>query len=423
MKYTTWDVPEIGEDLVGRVEAAAAMLHDGSGDGAQYRGWLTLPTDYDEDEYTRIQSAAQRVQADGDIFITIGIGGSYLGAKAVTHAMSNIFTGVRTAGGKVEMLYAGNQLSSAYLQELLDYIKNKSVYLNIISKSGTTLEPALTFKVLRAALEERYGEDGARERIFATTDKERGVLKDLAGKKGYETFIVPDDVGGRYSVLTAVGLLPIAVAGISIDDLMQGAADAAERYSAPYGDNACYQYAAVRNALYESGKKIEILVGYEPKLQYFSEWWKQLFGESEGKDGKGLYPASMQFTTDLHSLGQYVQEGERHVFETVIDIEDPGAEIDIVQESGDADGLNYLAGKTMHEANTAAREGTRAAHRAGNVPQIALTLERLDAYNIGHLIYFYEKACAVSAYTMGVNPFNQPGVEAYKKEMFSLLGK
>lgn len=414
----SWGTPIADDHLLSRVTDAAAILHDGSGVGSDARGWLTLPTEYDHAAFVRIEAAAVRIREKGDVFITIGIGGSYLGARSVEHALSSY-----EGSDSIQVLYAGHHLSSREMTQLLEYIKDKSVYLNVISKSGMTLEPALAFRVLRRFMEERYGHEGARDRIFVTTDAREGALKTLANEKGYETFVVPDDVGGRYSVLSAVGLLPIAVAGISINALMRGARDAIEFCGAPYAENPCYQYAALRNALYADGKKVEIFVSYEPAMAYFSEWWKQLFGESEGKDGKGLYPASMQFTTDLHSLGQYVQEGERIMFETVIDIADPGAVIAIPEDANDYDGLNYLARKTIHDANVAAREGTRAAHLDGSVPQIALTVPKLDAYYMGQLIYFFEKACAVSAYTLGVNPFNQPGVEAYKKEMFSLLGK
>jgi len=415
----SFGVPDIDAALEQRIMRSAQKLHDGTGEGAESRGWMSLPVDYDQQEFARIKEVAAHVRDNAEVFITIGIGGSYLGSKAVICALEDTFA----QGPGPKMVFAGNQLSSAYMQDLLMFIQDKSVYLNVISKSGTTLEPALAFRLLRNALEAKYGEDGARERIFVTTDAHKGALKSLAAEKGYETFVVPDDIGGRYSALTAVGLLPIAVSGIDIDSLMAGARAAMTLYSQPYAHNDCYQYSALRSALYEDGKKIEILVGYEPSLHYVGEWWKQLFGESEGKDGKGLYPSSMQFTTDLHSLGQYVQQGERRLFETVLYVEDSGARIAIPEDSGNHDGLHYLVGKTLDDANTAARKGVRAAHLGGDVPQISISVPQKNAYYLGQLLYFFEKACAVSAYTLGVNPFNQPGVEAYKKQMFTLLGK
>lgn len=425
VKMKSFDTPTITEEVRECIMRSAQMLHDGTGEGAQYRGWITLPTHYDAQEYKRIQEASRWIRENANVFITIGIGGSYLGAKAVISALDNPFSRSTKDSQKApEMIFAGHHLSTQYMQDLLAYIKDKDVCINVISKSGTTLEPALAFRLLRTALEERYGMEGARERIFVTTDAERGALKTLSDERGYETFIVPDDIGGRYSVLTAVGLLPIAVAGINTDLLLRGAADMQEESCATYEENACYQYAAARHALYADGKKIEILIGYEGALQYFNEWWKQLFGESQGKEGKGLYPSSMQFTTDLHSLGQYVQEGERILFETAIIVDpDPSIEISIPEDPDNHDGLNYLVGKTLHEANSAACEGTRDAHLEGGVPQITLSVERIDAYTLGSLIYFFEKSCAISAYALDMNPFDQPGVEAYKKKMFSLLGK
>lgn len=422
VRFESFDTPLVTSEAKEHILRSVQTLHDGTGGGAQYLGWLDLPAQYDKAEYDRIQRAATRIGTQCDVFITIGIGGSYLGAKAVISALRDSFTHGQT--GHPEMIFAGHQLSTRYMQDLLAYIKDKDVCINVISKSGTTLEPALAFRLLRTALEEKYGAEGARERIFVTTDAHKGALKTLSDEKGYETFVVPDDIGGRYSVLTAVGLLPIAVAGIDTDLLLRGAAAMQEESCSAYEENACYQYAATRYALYNQGKKIEILIGYEPSLQYFNEWWKQLFGESEGKDGKGLYPSSMQFTTDLHSLGQYVQEGERILFETAIVVDsDASIQIAIPEDSDNHDGLNYLAGKKLHDANQAACEGTREAHLEGGVPQIVLGVEKIDAYTMGSLIYFFEKACAVSAYALDVNPFDQPGVEAYKKKMFSLLGK
>ncbi len=416
-----WEVPESSNEMIGRVQDAAQKLESGVGEGAHYRGWLDLPTNHDRGEYHRIKEVAKSVREDADIVIIIGIGGSYLGTRAIKDALTKPLS--QTGMGEPEVIYAGHHLSTSYLQSLRAYCKNKSVYINVISKSGTTLEPALAFRILRKDLEEVYGEQEASRRIIATTDVKKGALKKLAQQKGYETFIVPNDIGGRYSVLTAVGLLPLAIAGVDIDALMDGAKDAQDVYGTQYEENACYQYVAARNNLYERGKKIEILMSYEPKLQYINEWWKQLFGESEGKDGKGLYPSSMIFTTDLHSLGQYIQEGERSMFETGIIFNDSADELIIPEDQDDYDGLNDLAGKSVQEVCVAAREGTRAAHSEGGVPQIFLEISQLDAYHIGHLIYFFEKSCAVSGYVLGINPFNQPGVEAYKKEMYELLGR
>lgn len=391
---------------------AHRKIYDGTGEGADFLGWLNLKVD--EDELLRIKNAAEKIKATSDVLVVIGIGGSYLGARAVIDALSNNF-------GEKKVLFAGNNLSPDYLNDLLDYIDDKRVCLNVISKSGTTIEPAISFKILREYMEKKYGEE-AKERIFVTTDKEKGVLKEIANQKGYETFVVPDDIGGRYSVFTAVGLLPIAAAGIDVDRLLAGVYAAEEKYSA-LENNPCYEYAVVRNVLYKEGKKVELLANYEPKLHYIIEWWKQLFGESEGKDLKGIFPAGVDYTTDLHSMGQYIQEGERHLFETVIDVQNPYRDIMLEADENAIDKLGYLNGKTMNEANHSAMQGTIIAHVNGKVPNILIQLEKLDEENIGELLYFFEKACGISGYILGVNPFNQPGVEAYKKEMFRLLGK
>ena len=391
---------------------AHRKIYDGTGEGADFLGWLNLKVD--DEELTRIKNAAEKIKSTSDVLIVIGIGGSYLGARAVIDALSNNFR-------EKKVLFAGNNLSPDYLNDLLDYIDDKRVCLNVISKSGTTIEPAISFKILREYMEKKYGEE-AKERIFVTTDKEKGVLKEIANQKGYETFVVPDDIGGRYSVFTAVGLLPIAAAGIDVDRLLAGVYAAEEKYST-LENNSCYEYAVVRNVLYKEGKKVELLANYEPKLHYIIEWWKQLFGESEGKDLKGIFPAGVDFTTDLHSMGQYIQEGERHLFETVIDIQNPYRDIILEADENAIDKLGYLNGKTMNEANHSAMQGTIIAHVNGNVPNILIQLDKLDEENIGELLYFFEKACGISGYILGVNPFNQPGVEAYKKEMFRLLGK
>lgn len=392
---------------------AEKKLYEKTGEGSDFLGWVDLKLDMNE--LARVKEAAKKIREISDILVVIGIGGSYLGARAVIDALSHNFY-------DKNVIYAGNNLSSDYLNDLLDYIKDKRVCLNVISKSGTTIEPAISFKILREYMEKQYGEEGARERIFITTDKEKGVLKDIAIKKGYETFIVPDDIGGRYSVFTPVGLLPIAAAGINIDEILKGVFEAKETYK-EFENNSCYEYAISRTIQYRKGKKIELLVNYEPKLHYITEWWKQLFGESEGKDGKGLFPAGVDYTTDLHSMGQYIQEGERHLFETVLDVKNPYRNIMFECDKDSMDKLSYLDGKDMNEANHSAMRGTIIAHTNGNVPNILLEIDRIDEYHIGELLYFFEKACGISGYMLGVNPFNQPGVEAYKKEMFNLLGK
>ena len=392
---------------------AHTNLHEKQGAGSDFLGWVNLKIDVQELE--KIKVAASKIRKQSDVLIVIGIGGSYLGSKAVIDVLSHTFN-------PKNVIFAGNNMSSDYLNDLLDYIKDKDVSLNVISKSGTTIEPALTFKVLREYIEEKYGEDKAKDRIFVTTDKEKGVLKKLADEKGYETFVVPDDIGGRYSVFTAVGLLPIASAGINIDRLLDGVYSAEKKYSS-LENNDCYDYAVARNIMYKKKKKIELLVNYEPKLHYISEWWKQLFGESEGKEEKGIFPASVDNTTDLHSMGQYIQEGERILFETVINIKKPYRDFTLTCEEGSPDALDYLNGKTLNEINHKAMEGTVIAHVNGKVPNIMIEVDKLDEFNLGELLYFFEKACGISGHLLGVNPFNQPGVEAYKKEMFRLLGR
>lgn len=409
-----------------QVENIHKELHKKANDEKDFVGWLELPTKYDKKEFLRIKKAAKKIKKESDILVVIGIGGSYLGARAVIEALTNTFNNMLTDKQRKypQILYVGNNLSPNYINELIEYIGEKDFSVNVISKSGTTTEPAIAFRIFREILENKYGIDEARSRIYVTTDKERGALKTLADNEGYEKFVIPDNVGGRYSVLTAVGLLPIATAGIDIDKLMQGAQNAQERYDDPnLKYNECYKYAVTRNILYKLYKNTEILVNYEPKMHYFTEWWKQLFGESEGKDQKGIFPAGVDFTTDLHSMGQYIQEGRRNLFETVISIENPKSDITINKDEDNLDGLNYLAEKTLDYVNKKAMEGTVKAHVTGDVPNIMLTIENLDEENIGELIYFFEKACAMSGMILGVNPFNQPGVEEYKKNMFKLLKK
>lgn len=402
------------------------LLHESKGPGSEYTGWLDLPMNYDKDEYNRIKEATKKIQGNSDAFIIIGIGGSYLGARACIEALSHSFYNVlpKEKRKTPEIYFVGNNISSSYLLNLLEAIEGKDISINVISKSGTTTEPAIAFRIFKEYLENKYGKEEAKERIYATTDKSKGALRQLADNEGYETFIIPDDVGGRYSIFTPVGLLPIAVAGIDLDKLMEGALDGAKEYSnLDINQNPCYQYAAIRNVLYNKGKDIEILVNYEPSLQYLSEWWKQLYGESEGKDGKGIYPGSANFTTDLHSIGQLIQDGKRNLFETTINIESSRAEIMLKANDDNLDGLNFLEGKTLDLVNKKAFEGTLMAHIKGNVPNLIINVPELNEYYFGKLIYFFEKACAISGYTLGVNPFDQPGVEEYKKNMFRLLGK
>ena len=404
-------------------ELAAKALHDGTGLGNDFLGWVNLPNNYDKEEFQRIKVSADKIKSDSDVLVVVGIGGSYLGAKAAIEMLTDSFYNLRTDRKTPQILYAGNSISSSYLSDLMDYIKDKDFSVNIISKSGTTAEPAIAFRMLRSLLIEKYGEDEAKKRIYATTDKARGALKEFSDKEGYETFVIPDDVGGRFSVLTAVGLLPIACAGIDIDEIMRGASDAAVEYSKPFNENDCYKYAAVRNILNRKGKDVELMVNYEPALVYFSEWWKQLFGESEGKDNKGIFPASCSFSTDLHSMGQYIQDGRRLMFETVLKVDAPKSDVEVPYDEANVDKLNFIAGKTVDFVNTKAFQGTLLAHTDGSVPNLVINIPKLDAYNFGALVYFFEKACGVSGYILGVNPFNQPGVEAYKKNMFALLGK
>ena len=409
-----------------QVENIHKDLHHRANDVSDFVGWLNLPTKYDKKEFARIKKAAKKIKKESDILVVIGIGGSYLGARAVIEALTSSFYNMipNEERNFPQILYVGNNLSSDYMNELIEYIGDKDFSVNVISKSGTTTEPAIAFRIFREFLENKYGIEEARSRIYATTDREKGALKTLAEKEGYEQFVVPDNIGGRYSVLTAVGLLPIATCGIDIDKLMEGAKEAQEKYDDPdLKYNECYQYAVVRNILYKLYKNTEILVNYEPKMHYFTEWWKQLFGESEGKDQKGIFPAGVDFTTDLHSMGQYIQEGRRNLFETVIKIKKPKSDIAIQPDEDNLDGLNYLAGKTLDYVNKKAMEGTIQAHVSGDVPNIQITIEKLDEKNLGAMIYFFEKACAVSGMILGVNPFNQPGVEEYKKNMFKLLEK
>ena len=409
-------------NMEAETNAAVKTLESRNGAGSDFLGWVNLPHDYDKEEFLRIKKAAARINSDSEVLVVVGIGGSYLGAKAAIDMLSNTFDNYDNKG-KTKIVYAGNSISSTYLAQLINYIKDKDFSVNIISKSGTTTEPALAFRMLRSLLIEKYGEDGAKTRIYATTDKQKGALKKFADKEGYETFVVPDDVGGRFSVLTAVGLLPIAAAGIDIDAMMKGAQDAICEYSKPYSENDCYKYAAIRNILLRKGKVAEFMVNYEPCLQYFSEWWKQLFGESEGKDGKGILPCSVNFSTDLHSMGQYIQDGSRLMFETVLKVETPSVDLEIPFDEENTDGLNFLSGKTVDFVNTKAFQGTLLAHTDGDVPNLIVNVPKIDAYHFGNLVYFFEKACAVSGYILGVNPFNQPGVESYKKNMFALLDK
>ena len=409
-----------------QIENIHKDLHRRANDENDFVGWLELPTNYDKEEFKRIKKAAKKIKKESDILVVIGIGGSYLGARAVIESLTSSFYNMLPDKQRKypQILYAGNNLSSNYLNELIEYIGDKDFSVNVISKSGTTTEPAIAFRVFREILENKYGIDEARSRIYATTDKEKGALKTLAENEGYEQFVVPDNIGGRYSVLTAVGLLPIATAGIDIDKLMEGARVAQERYNDPnLKYNECYQYAVVRNILYKLYKNTEILVNYEPKMHYFTEWWKQLFGESEGKDEKGILPVGVDNTTDLHSMGQYIQQGRRNLFETVIKIERSESNILINLDEDDLDGLNYLTGKSIDFVNKKAMEGTIQAHVDGNVPNIVITMKDLSEETMGQLIYFFELACAMSGKILGVNPFNQPGVEKYKKNMFKLLGK
>ena len=414
------------DNMAEYVKEAHNMLHNKTGAGNDFLGWVNLPTDYDKEEFARIKKAAEKIRSDSDVLVVIGIGGSYLGARAAVemlqHSFYNALDKDKRKGPAI--FFAGNNISSTYMADLLETVEGKDISVNVISKSGTTTEPAIAFRIFREMIENKYGIKEARKRIYVTTDSKKGALKTLAKEEKYTTFVIPDNIGGRYSVLTAVGLLPIATAGIDIDKLIKGAQNAQEQYSdknVKY--NECYKYAVVRNILYKNKKDIEILVTYEPKLHYLIEWWKQLFGESEGKDKKGIYPSGVEFTTDLHSLGQYIQDGRRNLFETVINIEKINSEIKINMDEDNLDGLNYLSGKTLDFVNKKAMEGTIAAHVEGDVPNILINMEELNEETIGYLIYFFELACAMSGNLLGVDPFNQPGVEKYKTNMFKLLKK
>ncbi len=417
------------EDIYGYKEKVKEIhneLHKKLDDDDEFLGWLELPSKYNKREFKKIKECAKKIQKDSDILLVIGIGGSYLGARAIIEALTNSFYNLqdKSVRRKPQIIYVGNSLSPSYINDVIDLLIGKDFSINVISKSGTTTEPAIAFRIFRELMESKYGLEEARNRIYVTTDKESGALKKLANNEQYTTFVIPDNIGGRYSVLTPVGLLPIAVAGIDIDELMKGARFAQDKYNDDNIEyNEAYQYAVARNLLYKDGKNIEILANYEPKMHYITEWWKQLFGESEGKDKKGIFPAGVDFTTDLHSLGQYIQDGRRCLFETVINIERPYSDIYINLDEDDLDGLNYLVGKSLDFVNKKAMEGTIEAHVSGDVPNILITMEELNEETIGQLIYFFELACAMSGKILGVNPFDQPGVEAYKKNMFRLLKK
>ena len=417
----------VGEDeltgIAPAVNACAKVLHDKTGLGNDFLGWLTLPTDYDKEEFARIQAAAKKIQSNSDILIVIGIGGSYLGARAAIEFLQSTFYNNKKKDTP-DIYYVGNNINPSYLQEVLAICEGKDISVNVISKSGTTTEPAIAFRVFKEMLIEKYGKEEAAKRIYATTDRAKGALKNLADEEGYEEFVVPDEVGGRFSVLTAVGLLPIAVCGADIDKLMEGAASGRKKaLETPYEENPALLYAAVRNILLRKGKAVEIVANYEPSLHYVSEWWKQLFGESEGKDQRGIFPAAVDLTTDLHSMGQFIQDGARIMFETVINVEESPEEIVLKKEDVDTDGMNYLAGKTVDFVNKSAMNGTILAHTDGNVPNLMVKVPEQNEFYLGELFYFFEFACGVSGYILGINPFNQPGVESYKKNMFALLGK
>ncbi|AKL94264.1 glucose-6-phosphate isomerase Pgi [Clostridium aceticum] len=414
------------DSLEPMINVAHKMLHEKTGAGSEFLGWVDLPLTYDKEEFNKIKIAAKKVQESSDVLVVIGIGGSYLGARAAIEMLNHSFYNMLPKDKRKtpEVYFVGHNMSAKYIQNLLEVIEGKDISLNIISKSGTTTEPAIAFRILKEYIEKKYGKEHAKERIYATTDQEKGALKTMANNEGYETFVIPDDIGGRYSVLTAVGLLPIAVAGIDIEKIMKGAAQACKDLKEPFfQENECYQYAAIRNILYNRGKDVEILVNYEPSLFFIGEWWKQLFGESEGKDHKGIFPASVNFSTDLHSMGQYIQEGRRNIFETILYVENTKEEIVIQSEEKDLDGLNYLAGKRVDDINKNIFQATLLAHKDGGVPNLIINIPEISPYYFGYLVYFFEKACGISGYLLGVNPFNQPGVEAYKKNMFALLGK
>ncbi len=413
-------------EMSAEICAAHNTLMQGTGAGNDFLGWANLPNDYDKEEFARIKVAAEKIKSTADVLIVIGIGGSYLGAKAAIDILTNSFYNIQTAGERKnpQIFFAGNSCSSTYLYDLIELVKDKDICLNVISKSGTTTEPAIAFRIFKELVEKKYGKKGAKERIFVTTDKARGALKQLSDKEGYETFTIADDIGGRYSVLSAVGLLPIAVCGADLDEIMRGAQDAHNEYNVcDLENNVCYQYAALRNLLYRQGKTIEIMANYEPKLHYFAEWWKQLYGESEGKDKKGIFPAAVDFTTDLHSMGQYIQDGRRELFETVLHVESSDKDVPLGKDADNVDGLNFLAGKSVGFVNEKAFLGTVLAHCDGGAPNLILNIPALNEYYFGKMVYLFEKACGISGYLLGVNPFDQPGVEAYKKNMFALLGK
>lgn len=405
-----------------QVETAVKTLHEKTGQGNDFLGWLDLPTNYDKEEFERIKNAAAKIQKNSDVLIVIGIGGSYLGARAAIEFLKSPFYN-NLKKDTPDIYFVGNNINPTYLNEVISICEGRDFSVNVISKSGTTTEPALAFRVFRKLVEEKYGKEGAKDRIFCTTDKARGTLKNLADTEGYETFVIPDDVGGRFSVLTAVGLLPIAVAGCDVDKLMEGARTAQNDYMADFDNNDCYKYAALRNILNRKGKSVELLVSYDPSFMMMSEWYKQLFGESEGKDNKGLFPSAVTFSTDLHSMGQFIQEGSRVMFETIVDIKKPKKDFFLEDDAENLDGLNFLTNQNMSVVNRKAFEGTVLAHTEGGVPNIVLELADTTEFSLGYLIYFFEKACAVSGYVLGVNPFNQPGVESYKSNMFALLGK
>ena len=408
------------------VECAKEVLTSRTGTGNDFLGWIDLPVDYDKDEFARIKKAAAKIQSDSDVLLVIGIGGSYLGARAAIEFLTHSFYNVLDKGTRKtpQIFFVGNSISSKYIKDLQDVVRDKDFSINIISKSGTTTEPAIAFRVFKEMLIEKYGKEEANKRIYATTDKAKGALKNLANQEGYESFVVPDDVGGRFSVLTAVGLLPIAVSGADIDKLMEGAASGRKKaLETPYEENPALLYASIRNILLRKGKHVEIVANYEPSLHYVSEWWKQLFGESEGKDQKGIFPAAVDLTTDLHSMGQFIQDGARIMFETVINVEESPEEVVLKEEEIDTDGMNYLAGKNVDFVNKSAMNGTILAHTDGQVPNLKVNVPEQNEFYLGELFYFFEFACGISGYLLGVNPFNQPGVESYKRNMFALLGK
>lgn len=406
------------------VKMASDLLYSGKGAGNDYIGWVDLPNNYDKDEFERIKKAAKKIQSNSEVLIVIGIGGSYLGGRAALEFVNGVNFNKKVHKGIPEVYFVGNSISSDYLSDIIEILGDRDFSINVISKSGTTTEPAIAFRIFKKIIEDKYGKEGAKERIFATTDKARGALKSMCNTEGYETFVIPDDVGGRFSVLTPVGLLPMAAAGIDIDAVMQGASDAVATYkNDDLENNDCLKYAATRQILGRKGKAIEILANYEPSLTMFGEWYKQLYAESEGKDGKGIFPVSANFSTDLHSIGQFIQDGSRNLFETVLWVENAKKNITIETDAENLDGLNFVADKTIQYINSKAYAGTFLAHVDGGVPTMVLEVEKTDAYNFGQLVYFFEKALAISGYMLGVNPFDQPGVEAYKKNMFALLGK